>query len=139
MFRFAVSTLLCIGLLAAPDIAQAQSSPDAVGQSFTPNGRVVLYSTPENGLVTRQRATALVAPSSGAVSVYPLKQQGADYVTGKPQAAQQLTIEGVRDVVQGRSVSTWLKVTGAGNSGWIKYDPSVTGSLSQFGLKSGGN
>lgn len=139
MLRFALFTLFCAALFLSPKAVDAQAKPTAVGQSFTPGSRVVLYSTPQNGLVTKQRATALVAPSSGAAAVYPLTQQGKSYVTGRPEPVTELTIEGVRDVVQGRSVSTWLKVSGAGKSGWIKYDPAVTGSLEEFGLTVGGN
>ncbi|MEP4195367.1 MAG: hypothetical protein ABJL99_06990 [Aliishimia sp.] len=114
--------------LLSPAQIHAQSKPSSgsglVGKTFTPSERMVLYSSPESGLISRQHAKVLVTPSNGSVAVYPLTSQGADYVTGAPTfAAEGLTIQHYRDVVQGRSVTKWLMVSGAGHTGWIKYDP----------------
>lgn len=128
-------TALSIGValwLSWPTSATAQTKPDPslIGKTFTPDSRVVLYSNPENGLITRQRAKLLVAPGPDTVAIFPLTSDGGDYVTGKPAQSPGLKIEQVRALVQGKSVTHWLKVSGAGQSGWIKYDASVAGAVS---------
>ena len=100
-----------------------------VGQVFTPPGNIVLYSRPEDGLIARRRARTLVTPTNGSVTMYPLKQQGADYITGKPSTAPMLTITGQRQIVDGTSITHWLKVTGSGLDGWVRYDPAVLGTM----------